>query len=91
MREKDEWSFATMEYGGKHAQTIYGWDEVDANIICQRLGFNNSRALPTNDSHFGAGDSLVQLNRLSVSCIWELQSQCGSCCHRNGADCNIYY
>ena len=45
------------------------WDEMDANIVCQRLGFTNFRALPTNDSHFGAGDGLVQLS--NVSCTKE--------------------
>ena len=52
----------------------YGWDEMDANIICQRLDFTNSRALPTNDSRFGAGDDLVQLS--NVSCPKEHLSQC---------------
>ena len=47
----------------------YGWDGKKANIICQQLGFNSSRALPTNNSCFGAGDSLVQLN--SVNCTKE--------------------
>jgi hypothetical protein len=51
-----------------------GWDEVNANIVCQRLGFTNSRALPTNDSRFGAGDGLVQLN--NVSCTKEHLSEC---------------
>ena len=52
----------------------YSWDEVDANIVCRRLGFTNSRALPTNDSRFGAGNDLVQLN--SVNCTKEHLSRC---------------
>ena len=44
-----------------------GWDEMGANIVCQRLGFTNSRVLPTNDSHFGAGDGLVQLSNISCT------------------------
>ena len=51
-----------------------GWDQVDANIVCQRLGFANSRASPNNDSRFGAGDDLVQLS--NVSCPKEHLSQC---------------
>ena len=52
----------------------YGWDGMDANVICQRLGFTNSRALPTNNNRFGAGDSPIQLN--NVSCTGELLFQC---------------
>ena len=52
----------------------YGWDGMDANVICQRLGFTNSRALPTNDNRFGAVDSTIQLN--NVSCTGELLFQC---------------
>ena len=52
----------------------YGWDGKKANIICQQLGFNSSRALPTNNSRFGAGGSPVQLN--SVNCIKEHLSRC---------------
>ena len=52
----------------------YGWNQVDANIVCQQLGFNNSRALSTNDNRFGAGDGPVQLN--SVNCTKEHLSWC---------------
>ena len=52
----------------------YGWDQVDANIVCQQLDFNNSMALSTNDSRFGAGDGPVQLN--SVNCTKEHLSRC---------------
>lgn len=42
---------------------------MDANIVCQQLGFNNSRALSTNDNRFGAGDGPIQLD--SVNCTKE--------------------
>ena len=51
-----------------------GWDEANANAICQRLGFTNSIALPTNDGRFGAGDDLVQLS--NDSCPKEHLSWC---------------
>ena len=47
---------------------------MDANVICQRLDFTNSRALPTNDSRFGVGNDLVQLS--NVSCPKEHLSRC---------------
>ena len=33
----------------------YGWDQVDASVVCQQLGFDNQRAIPTSNSHIGAG------------------------------------
>ena len=53
------------------------WDEMDANVVCQQLGFTNFRALPTNDNRFGAGDGLVQLSQYTnINCSRRHLSWC---------------
>ena len=54
----------------------YGWDEVDANVICQQLGFNNQRALPTNDSRFGDGEGPILLENVRCNQQHSNLSQC---------------
>ena len=56
--------------------TDNGWNGMDAIVVCQRLGFTNSRALPTNHNHFGAGNSPVQLSNVSCTNLKEHLSQC---------------
>ena len=31
----------------------YGWDEVDANVVCQQLGFSYQGTISINNTHFG--------------------------------------
>ena len=54
----------------------YGWDEVDANVICQQMGFTYQRALPTNNSHFGAGEGPVLLENVRCNQNHSNLSQC---------------
>ena len=42
-REKDEWRFATMEYGEQCS-----WDEVDANVVCRQMGYGQPGTTITN-------------------------------------------
>ena len=54
----------------------YGWDEVDANVICQQMGFTYQRALPTNNSHFGAGEGPILLENVRCNQSHSNLSQC---------------
>ena len=54
----------------------YGWDEVDANVVCRQLGFNNQRALPTNDSRFGDGEGPILLENVRCNQQHSNLSQC---------------
>ena len=54
----------------------YGWDQADANVVCQQLGFNYQRALPTNNSHFGDGEGPVLLENVRCNQIHSNLSQC---------------
>ena len=54
----------------------YGWDEVDANVVCQQLGFNNQRALTTNDSRFGDGEGPILLENVRCNQQHSNLSQC---------------
>ena len=53
-----------------------GWDEGDANVVCQQLGFSDQRALPTIDSRFGDGEGPILLE--NVKCL-EGQSTLSQC------------
>ena len=53
-----------------------GWDEADANVVCQHLGFSDQRALPTNDSHFGDGEGPILLENVKCSEGQSTLSQC---------------
>ena len=61
-----------------------GWDEVDANVICQQLGFSYQRAFLTNNGHFGAE---VLLENITCNQNHSKLSQCmdfvsiGGCHH----------
>ena len=52
------------------------WNEVNANAVCQQLGITYQRALPINDSHFGAGDGPILLENLWCSEEHSNLSQC---------------
>ena len=54
----------------------YGWDEVDANVVCQQLGSKNQRALPTNDSRFGDGEGPILLENVRCNQQHSNLSQC---------------
>ena len=54
----------------------YGWDEVDANVVCQQLGFSNQRVLPTNDSRFGDGEGPILLENVRCNQQHSNLSQC---------------
>ena len=53
-----------------------GWDEVDANVVCRQLGITYKKALPSNDSRFGAGDGPVLLETVNCSKGHSNLSQC---------------
>ena len=53
-----------------------GWDEVDANVVCQQLSITYQRALPTNDSCFGDGEDPVLLENVRCSEGHSTLSQC---------------
>jgi hypothetical protein len=72
--EKDEWRFATMEYGGQ-CVTMAGM-KVDANVVCQQVGFSYQRALPTNDSRFGDGKGPILLDNVACNQIHSNLFQC---------------
>ena len=54
----------------------YGWDEVDANVVCQQMRFTYQRALPTNNSHFGAGEGPILLEYVGCNQSHSNLSQC---------------
>ena len=54
----------------------YGWDEVDASVVCQQMGFTYQRALPTNNSHFGAGEGPILLENVRCNQSHSNLSQC---------------
>ena len=73
-----------------------GWDEVDANIVCQQLGITYQRAFPTNYNRFGTGKGPVLLESVTCSEGRSTLSQCvdsvftgalGSCEHIAGVIC----
>ena len=53
-----------------------GWDEGDANVVCQQLGFSDQRALPTIDSRFGDGEGPILLENVKCSEGQSTISQC---------------
>ena len=53
-----------------------GWDQVDAGVVCRQLGFNYQRALPTNNSQFGAGGGPVLVENGTCSSNHSNISQC---------------
>ena len=53
-----------------------GWDEVDANVVCQQLGITNQRALPTNDSRSGDGEGPILLENVRCNQQHSNLSQC---------------
>ena len=54
----------------------YGWDEVDANVVCHQMGFTYQRALSTNNSHFGAGEGPILLENVRCNQSHSNLSQC---------------
>ena len=54
----------------------YGWDQVDADVVCQQLGFNYQQALPTNNSRFGDGEGPILLENVRCNQIHSNLSQC---------------
>ena len=54
----------------------YGWDQVDANIVCKQLGFNYQQAFPINNSRFGDGEGPVLLENVRCNQIHSNLSQC---------------
>ena len=54
----------------------YGWDEADANVVCQQLGFDNQGAISTSNSHFGAGEGPILLENVSCNQNHSKLSQC---------------
>ena len=53
-----------------------GWDEGDANVVCQQLSFSDQRALPTIDSRFGDGEGPILLENVNCSEGQSTLSQC---------------
>ena len=73
-----------------------GWDEVGANVVCHQMGFTYQRALPTNNSHFGAGEGPILLENVTGNQSHSSLSQCvdftrfgthGPCMHTAGVIC----
>ena len=54
----------------------YGWDQVDANVVCQQLGFSCQGAISTSNSHFGAGEGPVLLENVRCNQSHSNLSQC---------------
>ena len=52
----------------------YGWDQVDAIVVCRQLGYQ--RALPTNNSRFGDGEGPILLENVRCNQIHSNLSQC---------------
>ena len=52
-----------------------GWDEVDANVVCQQLGFRYQGAM-TSNSRFGAGEGPILLENVRCNQSHSTLSQC---------------
>ena len=68
----------------------YGWNQVDANVVCRQLGFNYQRALPTNNSHFGDGEDPVLLENVRCNQIHSNLSQCVDFQHIGALRCCMH-
>jgi hypothetical protein len=53
-----------------------GWDEVDARVVCQQLGFSYQRALPTYNSRFGDGEGPILFENVACNQDHSNLSQC---------------
>ena len=53
-----------------------GWDEANANVVCQQLGFSDQRALSTIDNRFGDGEGPILLENVKCSEGQSTLSQC---------------
>ena len=67
----------------------YDWDQVDANVVCQQLGFSYQGAISTSNSHFGAGEGPVLLENVRCNQSHSNLSQCVDLRHNIGilSDC----
>ena len=54
----------------------YGWDQVDADVVCRQLGFSYQRALATNNSHFGDGEGPILFENVRCNQFHSNISQC---------------
>ena len=65
-----------------------GWDEVDANVVCQQLGFRYQGAM-TSNSRFGAGEGPILLENVTCNKSHSNLSQCVDLRHNIGilSDC----
>ena len=52
----------------------YGWDQVDAIVVCRQLGYQ--RALPTNNSRFGDGEGPILFENVRCNQIHSNLSRC---------------
>ena len=76
----------------------YGWDQVDAKVVCQQLGFDNKEAMAINQSHFGAGRGPILLENVTCNQSHSNLSQCvdlrkigilSDCKHSAGVICTL--
>ena len=53
-----------------------GWNEMDANVVCQQLNFCYDRAVPINNGQFGAGEGPTLLENVGCNQNHSNLSQC---------------
>ena len=71
-----------MYYNGEWGTVCdYGWDLIDAQVVCKELGFGNA-VNATSNAFYGQGRGLIWLNDLRcVGTEWSIRN----CSHSEGS------